>query len=81
MLNDRHILYFVKPPLVENKKLTVLAYEVNSAGERVKFLSQYAGYYRSKGDAIALYPTYNKNAWEQNKARKHTISALLIRYI
>lgn len=79
-MENREILYFTRDKLIENKKLVVSAYEMKD-GKRVKFLAQYAGYYRSGNEAVVLYPTYNQHAIEQNKARKHTINERLIRYI
>ena len=79
-MENRQILYFTRDKLIENKKLVVSAYEMKD-GERVKFLAQYAGYYRSRNETVVLYPTYNRYAFEQDKARRHTINERLIRYI
>ena len=79
-MENREILYFTRDKLIENKKLVVSAYEMKD-GKRVKFLAQYAGYYRSENEAVVLYPIYNRYAFEQDKARKHTINERLIRYI
>lgn len=79
-MENREILYFTREKLIENKKLVVSAYEMKD-GKRVKFLAQYAGYYRSRSETVVLYPTYNQFAYEQNKARKHIINERLIRYI
>lgn len=79
-MENREILYFTRDKLIENKKLVVSAYEMKD-GERVKFLAQYAGYYRSENETVVLYPIYNRYAFEQDKARKHTINERLILYI
>lgn len=80
MYENRNVIYKCRGPLIENVKLCMSVYE-DFGGGRMKFLAQYAAYYRPRKEQFILYPTYNRYAWEQDKARKHSVNERYVKVI